>query len=221
MYNVHNSSTEHPDRNKNSNSLNADDLVIGSVRLRSVPRVFESIDGCGITLRGLYGWLRSLNIPILYIGRTAYINVRYFELAVHAITRPGSPDFMSPGTKQARKIECHPAPHTRELDTKFFEDNIQVFISELILARRERGAHKHHEFKDSVNTIVEAITRQYDLMDAPLAYHKRTTQAIKDANSELYRSEDPTQPKGFRVPSPTEQADPFLPPGVKSDDPDE
>ena len=199
----------------NPSSPEAQDLIFGSgVRLRPLRSIHNQIGPCGITYRGLLAWIRGLNIPIIHIGENAYINPRYFEIAVHAITRPGNPDFLVPGSKAVTRKERHPGPHTSQLNIDYFHKHIKEFITELILARRQQGRRNHEKFTESVSVIVDRITSQYDLLDAPLAYHNNTARALKEARLFVQSSEHPSHPDEDRIPyKPSDDIiDPFQPP---------
>ena len=48
-------------------------------------------------------WLRSMDVPLVYITNTAWFNYSVFEKALFVITQPGSTGFAAPGSRYKDK----------------------------------------------------------------------------------------------------------------------
>ena len=195
------------------------DIVLGTgVRLRSIRDIHSDLKDTGLSYRGLTSWIRSLNIPIIYIGNTAYVNPFFFQLAVYAITRPGSPDFLVPGCSQLSKNRKSTNPVARELSTAYFNENVHNFVSEIISARRFSFRKSHGGFTKQARNIIDRITHQYDLMRGPAAVAAFKKTAANANASHHNSSESPLQDRDPRISSLQDDTDvdPLLSPQVNA-----
>lgn len=196
------------------------DQVIGrAVRLRKISDLHKDLHGIPISKRGLKAWIRSLNIPIIYIGRQEYINVHFFYMAVYAITRPGSPDFLVPGSDPIKKGREMTHPHTRELTETYFREHIHTFVSEIITFRRMAHKNVHRTFVNVTNHIVDRIVDTYNnvrVIDAFSDYKRRAGQALEGAHASPEKC--PLQVNDARITSeqrPTD-VDPHIAPEINA-----
>jgi len=72
-------------------------------RLVAIEPLVEQMAPWGMTTRGFLCLLRALQVPVVHIGRRRLVDPFVFSLALHEITRLGSPDFLAPGCKHLRK----------------------------------------------------------------------------------------------------------------------
>ena len=195
------------------------DIVLGSgVRLRKLHDIHAELQETGLSYRGLIALVRKLNIPIIHLGSDAYVNPFFFQLAMYAITRPGSPDFLMPGCRVLKKNRKHKHPSVRELSDEYFRENIHTFITEIISARRFNFRRAHGSYVEQVNKIVEKITQQYDVLGGPTAAAKFKRAALQANTRHHLSSESPLQKRDPRISSiqRASDVDPMLSPKVNA-----
>ena len=70
---------------------------------------------------------KSLNIPLMYIGRCAYYNEFAFERAVYVLTRVNGPGFAAPGSRMKTAGKCKlPTEMTKALTAQLQDPGIMV-----------------------------------------------------------------------------------------------
>lgn len=155
----------------------------------------------GMGKRGFRGLCRALKVPLFYAGSgrrgTAFVNVRSLQLALHAVTRIGEPDFYAPGSKWLAEGS---AKGVRNLDEERFRKNMPHLLAELIA--HERGVNPGLE---AVKQEAKAFcTRLNAAMLQQKVLEARDTQVSKamEQTKEIW----PDDPRPFRPPRPPSEA---------------
>lgn len=104
----------------------------GGLRLYSLDSILEAFSPSGLTMRGLLRLLRALNVPYLEVGRTRYVHLLQFQIALYALLRIGQPPFHAPGTKKPTP----PPSNSDRTGGECQQANLVDLVTELLYARK-------------------------------------------------------------------------------------
>ena len=128
--------------------------------LRQVP-IEDIAESYGISDEACVSWMDSLGLPILYIGGRRLVNLAFFILAVHAITRIGAPDFYVAPERPPPKGDTLPlrVTHRTELDPEEVVQNYYALCAELLYGAHLFGTKTANEYLADLEKGVRKLAR--------------------------------------------------------------
>lgn len=175
-------------------------LSLGS-RYYSEDYFIDALRHIGLTRRGFRAWCRALGVPIIFIGRGAYINARKFEIALEAVSHIGQPDFAAPGARKP------PRRAVTRLDPEFVRRNYDTFVGELLIGYIKPNGRKPQAIIDDAYRIArdwacyDIAHRPRDAQDAISRRARRVWQTHADFTAERHPVA-PTDPDPSADPGP-------------------
>ena len=83
-----------------------------------------------LTKRGFRSLCKALNVPMVEIGSTRYVEMTTFVLAMKAVTRIGELDFLVPGCESLKKNKKKGKATSLDIDK--FKENLEVVLAEVV-----------------------------------------------------------------------------------------
>lgn len=71
--------------------------------LMSEDWLLDQLKPLGMTRRSVRSFLRSLGLPLIWLGNTVFVNYSQFQTSIATISRRGQPDFLAPGSEPLRR----------------------------------------------------------------------------------------------------------------------
>ena len=114
-------------------------FTLGSAhRFYSLDRYAEAM---GLRIPTLTRLLNVLGVPWIEIGKTRLVNHAMMEIALHAVSRIGQPNFLCPGSKTIdRGHDQFPRNTTTTLDLDYVRQEMEAILLEIALLKKLRGA---------------------------------------------------------------------------------
>jgi hypothetical protein len=112
--------------------------VGGGLRFLSADYFLRELEPLGVSMRGFRALCKALHVPMLRFGRTWLIELFALQQALRAISRPGQPDFLAPGS-DLKGSGARPKDAVTELDIEYFQKEHEAIIGELLAARKASG----------------------------------------------------------------------------------
>ena len=110
--------------------------------------------GTNITKKSFRSFCRALKVPLIEMGKTTFVEMNSFQLALKAITRVGEPDFyvsgcqsIASGKKKASKLE-----------DDYVAKNLEPLLCEL-LACKAMGGTLTRNTKKTIQDVANRMAR--------------------------------------------------------------
>lgn len=71
--------------------------------LMSEDWLLDQLKPLGMTRRSVRSFVRSLGLPLIWLGNTVFVNYSQFQTAVATASHRGQPDFVAPGSEPIRR----------------------------------------------------------------------------------------------------------------------
>ena len=126
--------------------------------------------GANISKKAFRSFCRALKVPLIEIGKSTFVEMNSFQLALKAITRVGEPDFyvsgcssISSGKKKASK-----------LDPEYVAKNLEPLLCELMACKAIGGGNITSEVKHATQQVASRMARA-GISELPEKYQKEYT----------------------------------------------
>lgn len=139
----------------------------GGLKFLTADYFLRELGPLGMTMRGFRALCKSLQVPMIRMGRTWLVELFAFQQGMRAISRPGNPDFLAPGC-DLKASANKPQPHQVKLDPEYYEKNRKAITRELLDARTAAGLPTT---KDTMRGAKAAAQR---LMHSKMTDEKKT-----------------------------------------------
>jgi len=128
----------------------------------TVSQIASELSPFGLSERGVRAFLRSLHIPLVRTPSGDHlVNLAQFQLAMSAISRIGSKDFLMPGAPERRRAASKKENMATGLDPTSFERDWETILAELYYAKRldytNIDLSLKREFSAAAQTIVSKL----------------------------------------------------------------
>jgi hypothetical protein len=133
--------------------------------------------GNGVTKRGFRALCRNLMVPMIEIGKTRYIDMLRFEIAMTAILRIGEEDFFAPGC-QSLAQNRKPKNGKTKLDPEAVLANYEELAKELLAAKRVNGVELTRAVQQTTRAAAERL-RDAAFQLAPSKAQQRRRKDLK------------------------------------------
>ena len=90
--------------------------------------------GPGVSRRGFRKLCRNLGVPLIFVGKSCYVDQWVFKQAMKSVTRLGAPDFSVPGSIGQNIRSC-----VTKLDLEWYKRNYEQVVKELLDAQLGGG----------------------------------------------------------------------------------
>jgi len=111
--------------------------------------------GANISKKAFRSFCRALTVPLIEIGKTTYVEMNSFQLALKAITRVGEPDFFVSGCRSIATGKQKPS----KLDPKYVAKNLEPLLCELLACKAIGGLVMTSETKTAARIAAERMAR--------------------------------------------------------------
>jgi len=108
-----------------------------------------------ISKKAFRSFCRSLKVPIVEIGKTSYIEMNSFQIAMKAITRVGEEDFFVSGCQSVSSGKKRPST----LDAEKVAKDIEPILCELLACKALGGLNMTQETKNAAKNAAERMAR--------------------------------------------------------------
>jgi hypothetical protein len=143
--------------------------------------------GPEITKRSFRSFCRALGVPLIEIGKSTFVEMNSFQLALKAITRVGQPDFYVSGSKSIARGKAKAS----KLDPKYVADNLEPILCELLASRTLGGKSLTSETKSAARSAADRMARAGVSELSEQAQAKYTKKAIRIFGSSVGRAHEP------------------------------
>jgi hypothetical protein len=111
--------------------------------------------GSNITKKSFRSFCRALKVPLIEVGKTTFVEMNSFQLALKAITRVGEPDFFVSGCKSVAVGRQRPS----QLDPDYVTKNLEPLLCELLACKAISGLSLTKETKKAIHEAAERMAR--------------------------------------------------------------
>ncbi len=111
--------------------------------------------GPDITKKAFRAFCRALQVPIIEIGKTSFVEMNSFQLALKAITRVGEPDFYVSGCLSIANGKKRPS----KLAVDYVTKNLEPLLCELLACKALGGLSLTTETKSAARIAAERMAR--------------------------------------------------------------
>lgn len=126
--------------------------------------------GSNITKRAFRSFCRALGVPLVEIGKTTYVEMSSFQLALKAITRVGEPDFYVSGCQSIASGK----KRASKLDPDYVAKNLEPLLCELLACKAMGGLNLTNEVKKAARMAAERMVRA-GISQLPEKYQRKHT----------------------------------------------
>lgn len=142
--------------------------------------------GANITKKAFRAFCRALKVPLIEIGKTTFVEMNSFQLALKAITRVGEPDFFVSGCQSIASGKKKPS----KLDSEYVAKNLEPLLCELMACKAISGGKMTYTMKRSAQETAARMARA-GINELPLELqNKFTKNAIRVFNSTTQDAKD-------------------------------
>ena len=111
--------------------------------------------GVNITKKAFRAFCRALKVPLVEVGKTTYVEMNSFQLALKAITRVGEPDFYVSGCQSIATGKKKPS----KLDPEYVAKNLEPLLCELLACKAMGGLNMTTEVKKAARVAADRMAR--------------------------------------------------------------
>lgn len=111
--------------------------------------------GANITKKAFRAFCRALKVPLIEIGKTTYVEMNSFQLALKAITRVGEPDFFVSGCQSIATGK----QKSSKLDPEYVAKNLEPLLCELLACKAMGGLNMTTEVKKAARVAADRMAR--------------------------------------------------------------
>tara|TARA_R110002051_G_scaffold325009_1_gene425220 strand:+ start:338 stop:928 length:591 start_codon:yes stop_codon:yes gene_type:complete len=127
----------------------------GGLRLFSEDYFIEELSSLGVTRKGFRSLCRALQVPLIYVGTSALVDLVSFQLAMKAISRVGQKDFYVPG---CRPLKNNHKRGVRELNQAYYTREWKNILAELLASRQVHGLATSKEISALTKNAAKRLT---------------------------------------------------------------
>ncbi len=111
--------------------------------------------GSNITKKAFRSFCRALKVPLIEIGKTTFVEMHSFQLALKAITRVGEDDFFVSGCQSIASGK----KKASKLDPDYVAKNLEPLLCELLACKTLSGLNMTTEVKKSAQAAAARMAR--------------------------------------------------------------
>lgn len=111
--------------------------------------------GSNITKKAFRSFCRALKVPLIEIGKTTFVEMHSFQLALKAITRVGEEDFFVSGCQSIASGK----KRASKLDPDYVAKNLEPLLCELMACKAMGGLNMTTETKTAARVAAERMAR--------------------------------------------------------------
>ena len=111
--------------------------------------------GSKISKKAFRSFCRSLKVPLIEIGKTTFVEMNSFQLALKAITRVGEEDFFVSGCQSISSGKQKPS----KLKPDYVAKNLEPLLCELLAAKAMGGLNMTTEIKKAARIAADRMAR--------------------------------------------------------------
>ena len=111
--------------------------------------------GVEITKKSFRSFCRALGVPLIEVGKTTFVEMHSFQLALKAITRVGEPDFYVSGCQSIATGK----KRASKLDPEYVTKNLEPLLCELMACKAMGGLNMTTETKTAARVAAERMAR--------------------------------------------------------------
>ena len=126
--------------------------------------------GPEITKKAFRSFCRALQVPLIEIGKSTFVEMNSFQLALKAITRVGEPDFFVSGCLSIANGKQRPS----KLDPDYVAKNLEPLLCELLACKAIGGLNMTGETKSAARIAAERMARA-GIGEMPLEFQNEYT----------------------------------------------
>ena len=108
-----------------------------------------------ISKKAFRSFCRAIKVPIIEIGKTSYIEMNSFHIAMKAITRVGEDDFFVSGCLSVSSGKKRPST----LDAEKVAKDIEPILCELLACKALGGLNMTQETKNAARNAADRMAR--------------------------------------------------------------
>lgn len=125
-------------------------------RLVSERHYLEILGPYGITRMGLRSLFAALSIPLIFIGRDAFLDPTVFQFAMKYLARAGAPDFFHPALARVSSQELSPLRRVESsrssLSDTELQDNWTRIANDILLSRKVQSLLSSNAYKTTLRS---------------------------------------------------------------------
>lgn len=106
-----------------------------SLRLVSHDRLHSEFAAIGMSKKAFQALLRALCVPSIHINNQTFVDATTFYICMHAILRPGQPDFYAPGSLLKWKHKARNLPVRTNVTPEWLLSHWEQAAQELVYSR--------------------------------------------------------------------------------------
>jgi hypothetical protein len=126
--------------------------------------------GTNITKKAFRSFCRALKVPLIEMGKTTYVEMNSFQLALKAITRVGEEDFYVSGCQSIATGKQKPS----KLDPAYVAKNLEPLLCELLACKTMGGLNMTTDVKKAAQKAAYRMARA-GLAELPEEYQNTYT----------------------------------------------
>jgi hypothetical protein len=108
-----------------------------------------------LSKKAFRSFCRAIQVPIIEIGKTSYVEMNSFQIAMKAITRIGEPDFYVSGCQSVASGKKRPS----SFDSKKIAENLEPILCELLACKVLGGLNMTQETRNAARNAAERMAR--------------------------------------------------------------
>jgi len=111
--------------------------------------------GGNITKKAFRSFCRAVKVPLIEVGKTTYVEMNSFQLAMKAITRVGEEDFFVSGCQSIATGKQKPS----QLKPDYVAENLEPLLCELLACKALSGLNMTYEVKKAARSAADRMAR--------------------------------------------------------------
>lgn len=156
-------------------------LSLGSpVRWPSEDYYLQELSSLGMTRKGFRAWMAAVSVPFIEVGTNRFYDYISVTMALRAMGRIGSPNFLVPGCETLKKGRSTEGCRT-SIPPEEIKKNYRRYLAEVFAAKKLWNLQTPSDFKG----LAEKATDRIIQMAAHLAPAKLQEQYVRKAIKQM------------------------------------